>query len=228
MSGKQARGREFCASLLPGSVEGVLPVVDVVVGSQTVRSIVDSGCSVTLAHVSLCEKWHGTKLSVRLLGSREETCLGEGFLTVRMPMGREVVTRVYVMKEKPFGVSLLLGLNTITALGGVWVGGPNDVKFGPKRSVKAAMCGGAIETGGKGDIVTGVSVCDELSAKEWIIEKSDFVAKFDRKNKKWGVKWKWAGEEPKMLKNGISEYKVPKEIRVAYDSEIKNWWACTV
>ena len=76
MSGKQARGREFCASLLPGSVEGVLPVVDVVIGSQTVRSIVDSGCSVTLAHVSLCEKWHGTKLSVRLLGSREETWSG--------------------------------------------------------------------------------------------------------------------------------------------------------
>ena len=88
---------------------------------------------------------------------------------------------ILVVREKPLGYNLLIGIDAIWALGGIEVMTTRDVQLVRKcKSCEAIM-----------------------------IEELDFCATFNHKEKAWTARWKWTrNKAPNQLHNTIMEYTV--------------------
>jgi hypothetical protein len=101
------------------------------------------------------------------------------------------------------GYGMLLGMDAITILGGVYVsGGGRLIRFGCDVSSTCAV-----------GVVSGLQ-----------IEDQDFSAKFE--DGKWVVKYNWVsgGHEP-VLYNTVAQYKVQEECSFQYEAEVEEWIA---
>ncbi|KRX31204.1 hypothetical protein T05_6505 [Trichinella murrelli] len=87
------------------------------VGGIRRRVLVDTGCSVCVAHASCCRSWREEDVAITTMCGRAMRCEGTGVVQLR-PHG------------KPLGYDLILGMNGIAALGGVTVTGGRCVRFG--------------------------------------------------------------------------------------------------
>ncbi|KHJ40586.1 zinc knuckle [Trichuris suis] len=88
-------------------------------------------------------------------------------------------------KKRPLGFDFILGMNGITALGGVSIDGERRVRFG---GVECAVICAATPAGVR-------------------LEEKDFAATFDPVARSWTAAWKWSdGEGPAVLKNYVGEY----------------------
>ena len=126
--------------------------------------------------------------------------MGTGSVVLGLPTGGEVLVSALVVDVRPLGFDVILGMNGITALGGVTIA-DGTVSFGVSRETACAAAMGEVS-----------------------IEERDFCAEYDLSNGFWTVRWKWAdGVEPGVLMNGVSEYAVPKVVRDQYDSEPRKW-----
>ncbi|KRY48689.1 hypothetical protein T03_15204 [Trichinella britovi] len=115
---KRARDRGISASLLsPRPLTEALPAVRMNVGGIRRRVLVDTGCSVCVAHASCCRSWREEDVAITTMCGRAMRCEGTGVVQLR-PHG------------KPLGYDLILGMNGIAALGGVTVTGGRCVRFG--------------------------------------------------------------------------------------------------
>ncbi|XP_054285261.1 uncharacterized protein LOC129001833 [Macrosteles quadrilineatus] len=107
---------------------------------------------------------------------------------------------------------MLLGMDAVTAMGGVTIDGDGtitfrDVDIGAMAEAKKELC--VKETSENGN--------DEIA-----INDCDFNAKFV--DGKWTVEWNWkdGGKTPK-INNQVPSYSISKEAREAFDAEVHDW-----
>ena len=186
-----------CSSNATKEVESqVLPVMKVKVNGMDRIALVDSSCSSSVVSGMLCrpEVWKSTAI---LTASRK--CLlshGVGSITLTVTNRNPLKTDVLVVKSKPLGFDLFLGMDVIKKLGGMHIDEGGKAHF----TEAAHTLGVTIE-----------------------LEQPDFRAEFDQSTKSWTVSWKWSGNQPpEKLYNRVPEYTIPARARAEYDKELQN------
>ena len=131
-------------------------------------------------------------------------------MEVRAQNGATARVDVLVIDRPPLGLDMILGMSGISALGGVYVLTPSQLRFcGVTESLQS----------GTDDCrsVKGDSVLPE-------VDTPDFNVKFDPSAKTWTVCWKWEnGIGPQFLKNSVAEYNIAGNARGQYDAELRSW-----
>ena len=143
-------------------------------------------------------------MSVTTVSGERHWCAGTGVVRVRLPTGEAVSVDVIVVTGKPLGFGFILGMNGIKALHGVAVTDTGKVTFGvqqPGMPARSVAAGAVVES-----------------------SDDDFTVTYEAISKKWTVEWKWCdGKRPEKLKNTISEYRIPPDIRDDYEEELAKW-----
>lgn len=125
-------------------------------------------------------------------------CCGTVNVIVDHHRDQRIVLAALVVPERPLGVDMVLGMSGITALGGISLRTPTDVRF----------CAAAAEV-----------CCQDVA-----VDAADFAARFSAGSGEWTVAWKWAvGSGPERLCNDVAQYAVPSAARPAYDAELDLW-----
>ena len=131
------------------------------------------------------------------IGGMSRLCCGDGIVTVSMEEGSSAKISVLLVRSKPLGFDLLLGINVIKALGGMVVGSTRSVQLSNKEIVKSAAIS---------------------------INELDFTTTFNHWSQAWTVAWKWSeGRAPEALDNRVAEYPVAADIREDYEQELCTW-----
>ena len=120
-------------------MSGALPVVRLSVDGAACDALLDTGCSLCVAHVSVCRNWSRDAVSVMTVSGDRYWCEGTGVVEVRSQSGDAVSVRVLVVSRKPLGFEFILGMNGVSALGGVAVSAENHVRFGAETIGAAAV-----------------------------------------------------------------------------------------
>ena len=126
VSGKRERGEAVCASLQsrhPVSA-AALPVTNISVDGAICLALIDSGCSHCIVHAPYCASWTRKRVDVMTVSGERQRCEG----VCRVCNGSSVVVDVYVVDFKPLGFDFILGINGISALGGVTI--PPSIRRG--------------------------------------------------------------------------------------------------
>ena len=216
LPGKRDRRGDACASFLSSSrVDDALPKASVVVNGVRRSVLVDSGCTRCIAHVSCCDSW--TKRDVRVIAVNGESqqCLGTAVVSLQAGDVDAGSVDVLVVDYRPLGFDFILGMNAISALGGVTVCSSHDVKFGPLGQMSPSTGASPVHTS---------SPVQPICCSAITVDEPDFTASFDAEENAWTVKWKWSnGHEPGVLKNKIPEYAVPDSARNEYENELEEW-----
>ena len=169
--------------------------------------LVDTGCTDTLIYRGCCQEWTPRAVAMRTVNGGTLKCCG----TVNVVVGhrdQQIVLAALVVPDRPLGVDLVLGMAGITALGGISLRTPTDVRF----------CAAATEVGCQDVAATEVG-CQDVD-----VDAADFTARFSADSGEWTVAWKWAtGSGPDRLRNRVAEYAVPSAARPEYDAELDLW-----
>lgn len=180
-------------------VKEALPTTVVTLNGDKHSVLVDTGCSRCVAHVSCCKNWKKEAVSILNISGKEQQCEGTGVVRIQLDNGAVAEVEVIVVSVKPLGFTFILGMNGITALGGVFING-REVRFGTANT----------------------NVCAAAVGK--VIEERDFTASYDTASRSWTAAWKWSnGKEPGLLKNQMEAYGVPRGVRAQYEEEIDKW-----
>ena len=115
-------------------MSGALPTVQISVDGTDCEVLIDTGCSKCVAHTSVCRSWQRRPMSVTTVSGERFLCEGTGVVSVRLQSGDLVSVDVLVTTRKPLGFEFILGMNGITALGGVVVRSNSHVSFGVEMS----------------------------------------------------------------------------------------------
>ena len=122
-------------------------------------------------------------------------CCGIGSVDVEASSGQRAALQTVVVNRRPLGVDMVLGVRGISALGGVTVLSPTEVRF-----------------------------CGAVSRVPLSVDAPDFSVCFDAAERKWTVGWKWSdGVGPECLMNTVAEYVVPPAARHEYEAELDTW-----
>lgn len=135
-------------------MRGALPVARLTVDGVTSAALIDTGCTKSIAHASVCRTWQKLYTSVRTLNGERYVCDGVGTVTVRTSGGGEAPVEVLVTLRKPLNFSFILGMNGIKALQGVMVSANNEVSFGTDiaaAGLETAAVVGAVSAAGSED-----------------------------------------------------------------------------
>ena len=185
---------------------------EVTVNGANLAALVDSGCTRTLVHESVCRRWRGGAVRVVTVSGEQLECAGTSDVSIAVSSCAVEVSAL-VVRERPLGFGVILGMDAIQALGGVTVRSPCEVRF----ACEETSC-------------TVAGVAAEDSQTELKVEKDDFVVTFDPVLRRWTVSWKWSGSPPSALGGAVHEYPVPAEARAEYETELDNWirdgWLC--
>ena len=111
-------------------MRGALPTVQMTVNDVKCETLIDTGCTKCIVHMSLCAQWTKEKVSVITLSGEPYKCVGTGTVLVQLSSGVSVSVSAIVVPYKPLNFSFILGMNGIAALRGVKVYSPSDVRFG--------------------------------------------------------------------------------------------------
>ena len=196
--GKWNRGQGISTSLLPHEgVNAALPAASIYVDGAKCLPLIDTGCSQTIIDADWCQSWRRVIVDVMTIGGMSCLSCGEWMVNVSMEDGSSAKISLLVVRGKPLGFDLLLGINDIKALGGMVVGPTGSVQLGNKEIVK----------------------CVAIS-----INELDFTATFNHWSQAWTVAWKWSEwRTPKALDNRVAEYPVAAEIWRDYEWELCTW-----
>ena len=205
MSGKRGARGGSCAGLLSGlRWSGALPVRVLAMNGIECSVLIDTGCTRTVVHTSLCVGWERREVCMLTVSGQRLDCAGTADVRVRVPGMAAVVVDALVVGEKPLGFCAILGMDGVRALGGVTVRSPSEVRFVRESEGCACMGNG--------------------SPQDLVVDKEDFCVTFDATLSRWTVRWKWSeGEPPSCLKNGVSEYAVTEGVREEYERELAEW-----
>lgn len=204
-----------------------LPVKNMEVNGVEHRVLVDTGCTKTVAHASVCSSWTKQNTYITTVNGSEMRCVGVGTVKLRLLSGAEACVEVLVVRDRPLNFSLILGMNGVEAFHGVTVRGPSEVEFGVENSLALAACvaekPSEVEFNVDNSLAPAACVAEK---SETVIDEMDFSVQYDRESKKWTVEWKWrGGNEPESLKNTTTEYHVKPEVREQYEMELREWIA---
>ena len=176
--GKRQRGGGISISLLPDRLNTKkLTSMKVHVYGQECTALINSGCSQTLLSKAVCQRKPAGVLTAdrRTLNSR-----GYGRIKVEVGQVPAVDIEALVVDKQLLGFDLLLGINAIKELGGVYLTESGEACFG------------------------GLNRCAAIS-----IDELDFSMTYDRSNKEWTASWKWANDHsPIELSYSVQEYAV--------------------
>ena len=106
-----------------------LPVVSVRVGQHTCEALVDTGCTDSLVYRAVCSQWSDSAVQLTAVNGSTLQCCGETELWVTV-QGMRRKLRALVVEERPLGMEMILGMDSVQALGGVRVYSPTAVEFG--------------------------------------------------------------------------------------------------
>lgn len=166
--------------------------------------LVDTGCTTSIAHVSVCSNCSTKSTSVTTISGEQLQCIGMGIVQVCLLSGASAAVDVLVVKEPPLGFKFILGMNGITAFHGVTVRSQNEVSFGVEQNA----------------CVVGRKPEPEM----YVFDAKDFTVRYNHDSREWTVVWKWnEGVEPVYLPNTVAEYRIPSEVRSEYEAEINKW-----
>ena len=104
------------ASLFSGAVSA-LPRVTVLVDGRNCQVMVDTGCTRTIVHVGMCDKWFRKSVAMTQIGGTDWRCQGTSKVRVTVGAGVEVEVRANVSSVKPFGFECVLGMDAIKSDG---------------------------------------------------------------------------------------------------------------
>ena len=196
--GKRNRGQGISVSLLPHEdVNAVPPAASIYVDGTKCSALIDTGCSRTIIDADRCRSWRRAIVNVMTIGGMSRLCCGDGMVTVSTEEGSSAKISVLVVRGKPLGFDLLLGIDAIKALGGMVVGPTGSVQFGNKEIVKCAAI---------------------------FINEPDVTVTFNHRSRAWIVAWKWSeGRAPEALDNRVAEYPVVARIQEDYERELRTW-----
>ena len=199
--GKRKRRGEFSASLLSRpSVNSTLPVVPLKVSGVQCEALVDTGCTRSIVHVSVCRQWAKGRVGVTTVSGQRHWCEGTGLVEVTLQSGHTVAVEVLVVAQKPLGFAFILGMNGVEAMDGVR--SRHKVRFGVESAEQPAQA---------------TCAASAVSAGE-----ADFTATYDPAKRKWSISWKWSGEkQPEQLSNTAEEYRIPSEARQEYEQALQ-------
>ena len=179
------------------ALNGALPVTQLSINGRDCRAVVDSGCTENMIFAPYCEQWRKHRVNVMSMSGDSFVCDGSGSVYVTTMTGQSAVMNVLVVSERPLGVEFVLGVSGISALGGVMIGSPSDVRF----------CGAV-----------------SRQCVQPAVDAPDFEAQFDPVARAWTVAWKWRdGAAPECLTNGVAEYAVSESDRGEFDAELQSW-----
>ncbi|XP_037069745.1 uncharacterized protein LOC119091199, partial [Pollicipes pollicipes] len=194
--GKRVGGRRVSASAVSSPLRGALPITRLEVNGRMVSVLVDTGCTDTLVHAGHCAQWTPRMVQMATINGQELRCCGTGSIVINTT-DRRVTLEVLVVPGRPLCVDVVLGMNGITALGGISVRTPTDVRF------------------------YGAAAVTQRGLE---VDAADLTARFSGKKQAWTVAWEWKdGTGPECLHNVVAEYPVPADARQAYDAEIDAW-----
>ena len=191
-------------------MRSALPVVQLEVNNTQCEALVDTGCTQSIAHASVCQRWDKRRVSVVTVSGQRHWCEGTGRVDVTLHSGHTASIDVLVVAQKPLGFPFVLGMNGVDALNGVTICNSSDIRFGIEQQA-----------------VQAVAVADEASAMctaEVRSDEADFTVTYDTADKKWSVQWKWCdGKEPAQLFNTAEQYRIPSEARGEYEQALSKW-----
>lgn len=199
-----------------------LPCIEIeIVGDQKISAIIDSGCSTTLIASDVpCNHIGGDTTVETANGAFISGAFVEFVFSYN---GIQVSTSAIKIKQQSLvGSRVLLGMNTVIAMGGVFINS-DGVQFASgfgevaARSNPLDNC--AQEGNGFNVVATNV---EEPSSKALSAECDDFVVSFE--NNRWIARWKWNNDSEPKLFNHCAEYdRRDKETSSAFDKEIELW-----
>ena len=154
MLGKRQRGGGISISLLPDQLNTrKLPSMKVRVDGQECTALIDSGCSQMLVRQAMCRFWK--RKSSRVLTAERRTLNCRGYGKIKVEVGRVLAVDIEALiVDKLLGFDLLLGIDAIKLLGGVYLTESGEAHFG------------------------GLNRCAAIS-----IDELDFSVTYDRRNK---------------------------------------------
>ena len=106
-----------------------LPIIQVYVNETLCSALLDSGCSRTIVFAGLCRTWKEKGVRVTTISGETRTCCGVGAVNIRTRTGNSADVEALVALKKPLSFDLLLGYDTIRALGGVHITQTGAVQF---------------------------------------------------------------------------------------------------
>ena len=77
-------------------------------------------------------------MDVETIGGTSHACCGVGVVSISMNEGNSAKIDMLVVRGKPLGFDLLLGINAINALGGIVVEPTGSVQLGDRRTTRCA------------------------------------------------------------------------------------------
>ena len=169
------------------------------------RSLVDTGCQQTVVSLgvlkSIGTRYIKQRTTVTMLDGKTTECLGEVELCIVVD-GKTVNVRCLVSETLVCGCSLIMGMDVIRGLGGLYVSSEGVPRFEEMN-----------ETKGRPVVAVGES-------SKVQVDDTDFTALFD--GNKWTVRWKWKDSEP-TLRNQCAQYRIDEECQEEYESEMGQW-----
>lgn len=185
-------------------------MVEVILGGEAVRALVDTGCSTALVNARLVDHCEGEGFMTAFDG-RNVKCRGVSWVQLEVA-GKPLKVCAVVLDNIVNNLDLVIGMEVIDQLGGVLVDG-NKIQFG------VGQCSVASAT--KNEVKDGDVGGDENVLCR--IEDKDFTAKFD--GNCWTAEWSWKDNQPPKLQNTVSCYdrQLSGRKRERFEKEVERW-----
>ena len=134
-----------------------------------------------------------------IISGESYECIGTRVVPRKLLSGSSVSANVIAVHSEPLNFEFILEMNGATALHGVTVRSPNDVKFAIDKTLDQVVAAATLRNS----------------------NEKDFTVVYNSSKGRWTMVWKWCnGTGLLQLFNTISEYKVPEDARQEYDSEL--------
>ena len=86
-------------------------------GGAECEALVDTGCTRSVVHSSLCACWQRRDVSMVTVSGQHLDCAGTADVRLQLPGVRSAVTvNAIVVKKRPLGFSAILGMDAVEAL----------------------------------------------------------------------------------------------------------------
>ena len=179
----------------------MLPFTTVRICGVEMKGLVDTGCQQTVILTQACAQVKcvpkGPGRLVKMLNGESTRCSGEAVVEVEVH-GSRMKVRCLVAPELVCEAKIILGMDIISRLGGVFVNAEGEAQFGERQCAVGAV-----------------------HIDKWIeIDETDFTANFD--GVKWTVEWKWEKGEPE-LTNTCHGYAVSDDCKDQFEEEVDQW-----
>jgi len=224
---------EFVGAANFSSVAKAHPIVTVRVNGVRARSLVDSGSTVSIVTRKLCDTVRSDSCG-SVQGVADTSVIFEGESVVNVAVDGSVVRlKCLVMRSVMRGIDMIIGMDLIKRMGGVYVSGSGEVQWGLRSCLLVKDDRGNQDKGnlkrlgvnlhaGNPTPDQQVKTSHDIKSEEEAIkiDDEDFHAEF--KQGRWIVRWKWKDKPPNLC-GLVTQYKVKEVYEEKYYDELDVW-----